>query len=175
MGTAKRRSKRRWATSNPRACAGHLLGIRVNLTVAKSSVAASLDRSVASEAVHRDSEIHAAMHRLLPRWLVATVRDGRSAGPAGSGDAANGASGSGSRGGAAAALKWAVPAALAAGGLYVAYRVGRGLYVFFTADPAAGIEHSCIPTDEDEWDHRWGSGGEGVEGWGTRDGGSGLG
>jgi hypothetical protein len=107
------------------------------------------------------------MQRMLPRWLVTgPARSGRSAGPAASSGASSGGgsssggggggggSGAGSSSGAAAAWRWAVPAALGAAGLYITWRVGRGLYVFFTADPAAGIEHSCIPTDEDEWDHR---------------------
>jgi hypothetical protein len=48
-------------------------------------------------------------------------------------------------------------ACAAAAGAYVAYRVGRRLYVVFTFhDPAAAIEHGCVPADgdEDAWDHR---------------------
>jgi len=56
--------------------------------------------------------------------------------------------------GKSSALRY-VALAAAAGSLYVTYRVARRLYTVFTySNPAALIEHGCVPSDGDEWDHR---------------------
>jgi hypothetical protein len=50
---------------------------------------------------------------------------------------------------------WALLAALAFGAAWLAYKLTRlAVFVFTYADPGAGIEHGCIPDDDDSWDHR---------------------
>jgi hypothetical protein len=61
-----------------------------------------------------------------------------------------------SRGAASGSSGWRwVGYAAAAGTLYVTFRVARRVYAVLTySDPAALIDHGCIPSEEDEWDHR---------------------